>query len=448
MSTLFSAQFKYSTWRRLWIALAKAEKKMGLPITEAQIQAMQAEWENIDFARVAEWEKKTHHDVMAHVHAFGEQCPTAKKILHLGATSAFVTDNTDLIQMQEGLKLLKVKLIQVIRQLKILAEKHADLPTLSYTHLQPAQPTTVGKRICLWLQDLLWDCKDLVEKEENLPFLGLKGATGTQSSFMSLLDHDLKKVEKLDLLVAEEMGFKNLLPISGQTYTRKIDMRIFSALEGLAASSHKCGTDLRLLSHLGEMEEGIGEHQVGSSAMPHKRNPIHAERVCGLSRFLISLSSNPSYTLATQWLERSLDDSANRRLVIPEGFLAADGVLNLLLSLFSKLQIYPKVIQENLQKELPYLALESILMLSVKKGNDRQEVHERLRIHSLKGKEDLLEMIQKDKKVGLTKKEIEQCLPPSTGRSKQQVIHFIKEEVDPFLKLYTHLPPPAFNVEL
>lgn len=444
MSLIFSPQWKYTSWRRLWIALAKGEKKLGLPITAEQIQAMEAQVEQIDFARVAAWEKKTDHDVMAHLHAFAEKCPEAKGILHLGATSAFVTDNTDLLQMREGLKLVNRKLVQLIRQLKTLAETYADLPTLSYTHLQPAQPTTVGKRICLWLQDFLWDAQDLLQQEENLPFLGVKGATGTQSSFLSLFHNDPQKVKQLDQLVAKELGFKNLLSISGQTYSRKIDMHIFSGLEGLAASSHKCGTDLRLLSHLGEMEEGRGEYQVGSSAMPHKRNPIHAERLCGLSRFLLSLSSNPSYTLATQWLERSLDDSANRRLVIPEGFLSADGILNLLLSLFTHLQIYPQVIKENLQKELPYLALESILMCSVKKGKDRQEVHERLRVHSLKAKEEgtpssLLERIQKDQGVGLTKAEIESCLPPFTGRAKEQVFEFLQEEVTPFLQLYSHL---------
>ncbi len=307
MSAIFSPQYKYSTFRRLWVALAKAEQSLGLQITDEQIKQMQKHVKKIDFEQVFEYEKTTRHDVMAHLLAFAKACPSAKGILHLGATSAFVTDNTDLIQMRSGLGVLKTKLIELIRLMRAKAEKSADLLTVGYTHLQSAQPTTVGKRICLWLQDFLFDCKDLIERENSLCFLGVKGATGSQASFMTLFEGDSTKVEKLDQLVATEMDFDHLLTISGQTYTRKQDMRLFAVLEGIGASAHKCGTDLRLLSHLKEMQEPHGKKQVGSSAMPHKSNPIYAERICGLSRFLISLCSNPSYTLATQWLERSLD---------------------------------------------------------------------------------------------------------------------------------------------
>jgi len=312
MSALFSPQFKYSCWRRLWVALAKGQQKVGLPITDNQIQSMEANVETIDFSRVAEIEKTLHHDVMAHLHAFGEVAPEAKGILHLGATSTFVTDNTDLIRMREALSLLQGKLSHLLQKMSELAEKTKGIATLGYTHLQPAQPTTVGKRVCLWLQDFLMDTEDLLGKKTSLPFLGVKGATGTESSFLTLLDGDQKKVEELNKLVATEMGFETIFPVCGQTYTRKQDVRVFAVLQGLASSAHKCATDLRLLAHLGEMAEGFGEKQVGSSAMPHKRNPILAERVCGLARFLLSLAENPAYTHATQWLERSLDDSANR----------------------------------------------------------------------------------------------------------------------------------------
>ncbi|NGX38469.1 MAG: Adenylosuccinate lyase [Chlamydiae bacterium] len=419
MSALFSDQNKYATWRKLWVALAKAEKSLGLPITDAQIASMEAHIENIDFPRVAEIEKETHHDVMAHIHAFGEVCPDAKGIIHLGATSAFVTDNTDVIQMRAALQLLKTKSLELVHILKNIAEEYASFPCLSYTHLQPAQPTTVGKRICLWLQDFYIDTQDLIAREADIHFLGLKGATGTQSSFMILLDQDSAKVEKLDQLVAKEMGFDNLFAISGQTYTRKQDQRIFAVLEGFAASSHKCATDLRLLAHFGEITEGRGEAQVGSSAMPHKRNPIYSERICALSRFLISLCQNPAYTLATQWLERTLDDSANRRLVIPEAFLSADAILSLLIDVFSNLQIDSETIEENLREKLPLLAMENLLMLAVKKGKDRQEVHEKFRAHPEKVSEIA-------KELGLTDEEIETCHHAQTGRAGEQVILFLK----------------------
>ncbi len=445
ISFLFSPQFKYTTWRRLWIALAKAQKGLGLPITDAQIQALESQSEKIDFKKAAAFEKIYRHDVMAHIHAYAEACPEAKPIIHLGATSSFVTDNTDLIQMREGLNLLQGKLVLVIRQLAAFAKKHASLACLSYTHFQPAQPTTVGKRACMWLQDLLIDLIDLDARLEDLRFLGVKGATGTQASFLALFQNDHDKVKQLEQRVAQEMGFTHLFIISGQTYTRKQDIRLFAVLSGLAASAHKCATDLRLLAHLKELEEPFSATQVGSSAMPYKRNPIRCERICSLARFLISLNENPLYTAATQWLERSLDDSANRRLSIPEAFLCADALLNLLASLTSDLAVHPKQIEKHLLEELPFLATENILMEAVKKGKDRQHVHERLRQHSLAAKEkgDLLEQISQDPSIGLSQGELETLMNSAlgVGRAPSQVEEFLQQEVYPLLERYKHLNP-------
>jgi len=431
MLEIFSAKEKYTTWRRLWVALAKAEKQVGLPITNAQISAMEKHLEDIDFERVQEIEKTTRHDVMAHLHAFAEKCPEAKGILHLGATSAFVTDNADLLQMQKGLSLLVGRSVELIKTMSALARKHSDLPTTGYTHFQPAQPTTVGKRICLWLQDLLVDTNDLLARIDDLHFLGLKGATGTQSSFMILLDHDSDKVAKLDALVAQEMGFDHLFTIAGQTYTRKQDVRILSALEGIASSASKCATDIRLLSHLGEILEGRGKKQVGSSAMPHKHNPIYSERICGLSRFLISLCQNPAYTHATQWLERSLDDSANRRLVIPQAFLTADAILCLLNHLFLNLEIHADQIEKNLNQAAPDLSLENVLMHAAKEGKDRQEVHEKLRSDPSYAKE-----------LGFTDTKIE------VGRAKEQVESFLSQTISPFLTQYKDLALPPSKLDV
>jgi len=439
MNQIFSSQYKYSTWRRLWVTLAKGEKTLGLPITDAQIAALESQIENIDFAKVASYEKTLHHDVMAHIYAFGDACPEAKPIIHLGATSAYVTDNTDLIQMRSALGLIKAKLAMLFRPMKNFAEKYADLACLGYTHLQPAQPTTVGKRICIWLQDFLLDFEDLIAREETLQFLGVKGATGTQDSFLQLFDGDSEKVEKLDALVAEEMGFSKLFTISGQTYTRKQDLRIYSLLEGIATSSHKCATDLRLLAHLGEMEEPHRDTQVGSSAMPHKKNPIHSERICALSRFLLSLSSNFTQTHATQWLERSLDDSANRRLSIPESFLSTDGILNLLIAIFSDLQIYPEIIEENLERQSPKLSMEKLLIAAVKKGHGRQEAHEKLRLYIQSGKEP---------DIGLTKEEIKAYQKPSTGRAAAQVAKFLLEKIEPLLIQHKGLNAPIRHIGL
>lgn len=447
ISFLFSPEFKFVTWRRLWIALARAQKNLGLEISAEQIQEMEKQLHQIDYQKAADYEQLFRHDVMAHIHAYGDLCPQARGIIHWGATSCFVTDNTDLIQMQEGLKILQGKLVQIVRQLAAFARAHTDLACLAYTHFQPAQPTTVGKRACLWLQDLLLDLDELERALADLRFLGVKGATGTQASFLLLFKQDHEKVRKLDALVAKEMGFDKLFSISGQTYTRKQDMRIFSVLSGIAASAHKFATDMRLLAHLKEIEEPFSSKQVGSSAMPHKRNPMHCERICGLARFLLSLNENPTYTAATQWLERTLDDSANRRLSIPEAFLTADAILNLLAQVTQKIPVYPKIIQRNLDEELPFMALENILMEAVLRGKDRQKIHEQLKEHSqkasLKFKEkgeavDLLAEIANDRSIGFSEKELRElaAVKHFVGRSAAQAHEFLKDEVDPILKKY------------
>ena len=459
MQNLFTPRYKYATWRKLWIALAKAEKDLGLPILPVQIAEMQKNIDSIDFDLVDFYEKKFCHDVMAHIHAFGDAAPLAKGIIHLGATSCYVTDNTDLIQMKEGMILLQDKLVDVIRHLKIQAEKYVDLPCLSYTHLQAAQPTTVGKRICLWIQDLLMDLQDLTDTIDHLQFLGLKGATGTQASFLTLFEGDSLKVKQLEAAVALEMGFSKIIFLSGQTYTRKQDVRIFNALSSIAVSAHKFATDLRLLAHMKEMEESFGEDQVGSSAMPYKRNPTRSERLCGLSRYLLSLAENPVYTAATQWIERSLDDSANRRLCIPEAFLAADSILNLLHHLASKLVVYPKIIEKRLKEELPFLATENILMAAVQKGQDRQVVHEALRkishevalhwkVHG--EKIDLIQRIAKDPLFNLSEKELESVLNPNhfTGRASEQVKEFVQNEVEPTLHKYSSCKIHSISIEI
>lgn len=458
MAAIFSPQFKYSTWRRLWLALARAEKTLGLPITDAQIKELAAHVDQIDFAAAARLEKSLRHDVMAHIAVYGEACPQAKGVIHLGATSAYVTDNTDLIQIRAAFQLLKVRLAKFIQILASLAEKYADLPTLSYTHLQPAQPTTVGKRLCLWLQDFLIDLRELLSRETSIAFLGVKGATGTQASFLSLFGGDRAKVTALDELVAKEMGFKRILLITSQTYPRKEDQRFISMLTGLGCSAHKCATDLRILSYMQEVEEPFEERQIGSSAMPHKRNPIRSERICGLSRYLISLSENPAYNAATQWLERSLDDSANRRLVIPQVFMTADAIVNLLQNVFSGLTVYPQAIAAHLKKELPFLALEAILMQAVKKGGDRQQLHERLRQHSLAasarmkegGEIDLLERLTKDSSLHLSQEELSSCMDAGQfiGCAPEQVRRFLQEEVSPLLATLGPLTPPQVSIEV
>lgn len=459
MSSIFSSQFKYSTWRKLWVGLAKAQKSLGLSITDKQIRSMEKNIDNIDFEAVNAFEKKYRHDVMAHIFAFAECCPDAKGIIHLGATSAYVTDNTDIIQMKEAMHLLKGKFVLLLRELSAFAKKYADLGTLSYTHLQPAQPTTVGKRACIWLQDFLLDFQDLLDREKDLRFLGVKGATGTQASFLTLFSGNKEKVKKLDQILSKEFGFEHFFSISGQTYTRKQDVRILSILSSFAASAHKFGTDLRLLAHLKEMDEPHEAAQIGSSAMPHKQNPMRSERICSLSRFLISLNENPAYNLATQWLERSLDDSANRRIVIPEAFLCTDAILNLLINVVSNLTLYPKVIQKHLEEELPFMALENIMLEAVKKGKGREQIHERLRLHSKEasrgikemGKEcDLLERIEKDASIGLSKKELEKVMKVKNffGLSEDQTLHFLEHEVNPVLEKFRNLKTAVPQVEL
>lgn len=444
LSYLFSPHFKYATWRRLWIALAKAEKQLGLSISAEQIAELEAHAGELDLQRAAELEKLYHHEVVAHIHAFAELCPKAKPIIHLGATSAFVMDNTDLIQMKEALSLLLPKMQKVLSLLADFADKYRDLPCLAYTHLQPAQPTTLGKRFCLWAQDFLSDYTDLQSRQKELRFLGVKGATGTQASFLTLFRGDHKKTQELDLCVSKEMGFDKIYLIASQTYPRKEDARVLLTLASFAASAHKFATDLRLLAHENELAEPFGSQQVGSSAMPHKHNPILAERICALSRLLISLSQNPLYTAATQWLERSLDDSANRRVVLPEAFLTADAILELLIKILSGLQIYPMKIKKNLQKEIPFLALENILMEAVSKGKDRQEVHELLRQLAHKAKEDDLhgkentsfsDQLLHSPSLGLTEQELTALLSSQhfIGCAPQQVELFLQEQLYPAL---------------
>lgn len=432
MLFIFSPQFKYTTFRRLWTELAKVEKELGINISDSQIAELEDAVEKINFEKVKEYEKKFNHDVMAHIHAFGDLCPKAKGIIHLGATSAFVTDNTDIIQMKAGLSLLAKKILQVIKLLASFSQKYADLACVSYTHLQAAQPTTIGKRALLWLQDFKWDFEKFSYLHENLKFFGAKGATGTQASFLTLFKNK-ETVKKLDPLLAKKFGFKSYLKISGQTYSRKIDLEILNALESFAASAHKFATDLRLLSFTSEVHEHFFKEQVGSSAMPFKRNPILAERICALSRFLISLAQNPAYTLATQWLERSLDDSANRRLVIPESFLAADAILSLLTVIIPLLEVDEPKIKEVLKANFEKLAMEAILMESVKKGEDRQILHAKLKGLALGQKEELIKSIEKDPHFRLSKKELEEALDihNMVGLSKEQVEEFLKEEVDP-----------------
>src|SRR5579862_1138883 len=450
MSHLFSPYYKYITWRKLWIALAKGQKELGLPITSEQIASMEAALDKIDLSKAEEYEKKFRHDVMAHIHAFGDLCPNARGIIHLGATSCYVTDNGDLIQIKEALKVVRNKIVFVLRHLHAFATQNAHLPTLSYTHFQPAQPTTVGKRACLWLQDFLIDLHEIERMIETLRFLGVKGATGTQASFVALFDGDSTKAKELEERVCKQMGFTHLFSISGQTYTRKQDILVLNVLTGLAASAHKFATDIRLLCHLKEIDEPFAEKQVGSSAMPYKRNPMRSERICGLARFLLSLQENPLYTEATQWLERTLDDSSNRRLYLPEAFLTADALLNLLCNVTKGLIVHPKVIEKHLNEELPFLVTEHILMEAVKKGKDRQVVHERLRHHSLEVghriKEeglpnDLLHRIEKDPEIGLNAHEIKSLVSSThvIGRAEEQTHSFLNEEVFPVLHRYEHL---------
>ena len=437
MSRLFSTRHKVGLFRKLWIALAKAEKKAGLPISQKQIDQMVDHADQIDFAKVEEYEKKFRHDVMAHIHAFGDLCPEAKPIIHLGATSSYVTDNADLIQLKEALTILSQKIIHILGLLSNLAEKHAADPCLSFTHFQPAQPTTIGKRICLWLQDFYLDAQEMNRLIHEMPLLGVKGATGTQSSFLALLDGDHKKVVQLEQEIAAEFGFSKIIPISGQTYTRKLDIHALNAIESFAASAHKFATDIRLLAHEGEFFEPFSSDQVGSSAMPYKRNPIYSERICGLARFAISLSQNPAYTTATQWLERSLDDSSNKRLAIPEAFLSADAILNLMAYILTNPHIEVETANASFERNIPFLCMENILMESVKRGANRQDMHEKLKKIAFDSKkETLAESIEKEKDFHLSRADVEKIANPKLliGRAKEQVADFLKSDIHPFLK--------------
>jgi adenylosuccinate lyase len=450
MSYLFSPQYRDTTWRKIWIALAAGQQELGLPISDAQIEEMTKHVSEIDFDKARELEQELRHDVMAHVHLFGDQCPSAKPIIHLGATSCTVTDNGDLIAIKEALALTKGKLLQLLSQFAGFAEAHRSLPCLGFTHFQPAQPTTVGKRATLWLQDFLMDLELLVFHEEHLRFLGIKGTTGTQASFLSLFEGDHEKVSELELRVGQKLGFSKIFPVTGQTYSRKQDVYVLDLLAGVAVSAQKFATDLRLLSNLREMEEPFESGQVGSSAMPYKRNPMRSERICSLSRYLICLADHPKQTAATQWLERTLDDSANRRLTLAEGFLCVDGILNLLINITQGLIVYPKVIRRRLDEELPFMATENILMAAVRSGGDRQELHERLRKHSWEAarqiKEfgrpcDLLQRISEDDVFHLTLTQLHQLMDVDKfiGRAPEQVSEFLKDAVIPALAAHKRI---------
>ncbi|MGN0334752.1 MAG: adenylosuccinate lyase [Lachnospiraceae bacterium] len=451
MQYIFSPDMKFRTWRKLWIALAETEKELGLcmdgepVISQEQIDELKAHAEDINYEVAKEREKLVRHDVMSHVYAYGQQCPKAAGIIHLGATSCYVGDNTDIIVMTEGLKLVRKKLINVIKLLADFAEEHKAQPTLAFTHFQPAQPTTIGKRACLWLQEFLMDLEDLDYILSNMKLLGCKGTTGTQASFLELFDGDHEKVKKIDSMIAEKMGFKNCSYVSGQTYSRKTDTRVLNILAGIAASAHKMSNDIRLLQHMKEIEEPFEKNQIGSSAMAYKRNPMRSERIASLARYVMVDALNPAITSATQWFERTLDDSANKRLSIPEGFLAVDGILDLCLNVVDGLVVYPKVIEKQLVRELPFFATENIMMDAVKNGGNRQELHERIRELSMEagknvkmeGKENnLLELIAADPAFHLTLEELQKCMDPSryVGRSKEQTEEFINDIIRPILE--------------
>ena len=444
MQYIFSPDMKFRTWRKLWIALAETEKELGLPITDEQIEELKSHAEDINYEVAKEREKVVRHDVMSHVYAYGVQCPKAKGIIHLGATSCYVGDNTDIIVMSEALKLVRKKLINVIAELRNFADKYKNQPTLAFTHFQPAQPTTVGKRATLWMQEFLMDLEDLEYVAGTLKLLGSKGTTGTQASFLELFDGDQETIDKIDPMIAEKMGFKAAYPVSGQTYSRKVDTRVLNILAGIAASAHKFSNDIRLLQHLKEVEEPFEKTQIGSSAMAYKRNPMRSERIASLSRYVMVDALNPAITSATQWFERTLDDSANKRLSVPEGFLAIDGILDLCLNVVDGLVVYPKVIEKHLMSELPFMATENIMMDAVKAGGDRQELHERIRELSMEagrtvkveGKENnLLELIAADPAFNLSLEDLKKTMDPAryVGRAPLQVDNFLKNVVDPVL---------------
>ena len=444
MQYIFSPDKKFRTWRRLWIALAESEKELGLNITDEQIAELKAHQDDINYEDAKKREAEVRHDVMSHVYAYGLQCPKAKGIIHLGATSCYVGDNTDIIIMTEGLQLVRKKLINVIAELSKFAGKYRALPTLAFTHFQPAQPTTVGKRATLWINELMLDLEDLDHVISTMKLLGSKGTTGTQASFLELFEGDHAKIRKLDSLIAEKMGFRECFPVSGQTYSRKVDTRVLNVLAGVAASAHKFSNDIRLLQHLKEIEEPFEKSQIGSSAMAYKRNPMRSERIASLANYVMADVMNPAITSATQWFERTLDDSANKRISVPEAFLAVDGILDLYMNVVDGLVVYDKVITKHLMAELPFMATENIMMDAVKAGGDRQELHERIRELSMKAgarvkqeglDNNLLELIAADPMCGVTLEELQAKLDPSkyTGRAKEQVDEYLAEVVQPVL---------------
>lgn len=448
MQYIFSPDKKFKTWRKLWIALAETERELGLEqITQEMIDELKAHQDDINFAEAKEREKIVRHDVMSHVYAYGLQCPKAKGIIHLGATSCYVGDNTDIIVMTEALNLVRVKLVNVMNELSKFAMEYKDMPTLAFTHFQPAQPTTVGKRATLWLHEFYLDYLDLCYVIDSMKLLGCKGTTGTQASFVELFSGDDEKIKKLDNMIAQKMGFHDCYPVSGQTYSRKIDTRVLNVLAGIAQSAHKFSNDIRLLQHLKEIEEPFEKTQIGSSAMAYKRNPMRSERIASLSNFVMSNVMNPMLVASTQWFERTLDDSANKRLSVPEGFLAIDGILDLCLNVVDGLVVYPKVIEKRLMAELPFMATENIMMDAVKMGGDRQELHERIRELSMEagrqvkveGKENnLLDLIAEDPMFNLTREELEKTMDPTkyVGRCPQQVVEFVEECISPILEEY------------
>ena len=457
MSQLWSPQRKFSTWRRLWVALAESQAELGLPISTAQIAELRQHVDDIDFEAARRYEQRLRHDVMAHVHAYGDVCPTARKIIHYGATSCFVTDNTDLLLIRESLQRVAGRLAAVIDRLAAFAARWRDLPCLAFTHFQPAQPTTVGKRACLWIYDLAMDLDEVDYRLSKLKALGSKGTTGTQASFLEIFQGDHEKVQQLDRLVCRKMGFDQSYPVSGQTYSRKIDSQVLSVLSGIGQSAHKAATDLRLLQHRKEIEEPFEEEQIGSSAMAYKRNPMRAERICSLARFVISLESSAAMTASTQWLERTLDDSANRRLTLPQAFLAVDAVLLLYQNVAAGLVVYPRVIAANLESELPFMATENILMAAVAAGGDRQDLHERIRRHSQAaaavvkqqgGRNDLLERLAAD--TAFVAVDLKGALDPATfvGRAPQQVDEFLAEVVEPIRGKYPQALAAAAKIEV
>jgi adenylosuccinate lyase len=450
MKYLFSPDMKFRTWRKLWIALAETEKELGLDITDEQIKEMRDNADNVNYEVAEAREKVVRHDVMSHVYAFGQQCPKAEPIIHLGATSCYVGDNTDLIIMYEALKIVREKLVNVLRVLVKFADKYKELPTLAFTHFQPAQPTTVGKRATLWMQDIMLDLENIEHLLNNAKLLGSKGTTGTQASFLELFNGDTEKVNQIDKKIAQKMGYSDCYAVSGQTYSRKLDYFVVSALSGIAQSATKFSNDIRLLQHLKEIEEPFEKTQIGSSAMAYKRNPMRSERIASLSRYIISDAINPAITAATQWFERTLDDSANKRLSIPEAFLATDAVLNLYANVADGLVVYPKVIEQHLRKELPFMATENIMMDAVKRGGDRQELHEHIRIHSMEaskvikeqgGDNDLLERIASDDIFGVTIDELNKMINPEKfiGMAPKQTEDFINLSINPILERYSNI---------